>query len=303
MNTLVDDTAHHAREVAAQLSAGRDRLIELNSCDPQHASMLVSALTDDDHSDPLPAFLSAAFDYFGVEQEDHSAHTITLRPSERLTGHFPGLTDDGLTATFDRATALAREDMHYMTWEHPIAKEALAMILRGETGNATLNTISLRALPAGTMLLEAWFTVAVVAPAHLQIERYLSLRPTRLLVTSGGKDVGATLSAQQLDSLCKDVDKKTARAVLGQVRAGLSTQIEHAKRLAEQQLPALVEGAGNTLHEALDAELTRLRDLAAVNPNVRQEEIEHLEHVIEQSATLLARAQMRLDALRLVVNT
>ena len=303
VDDLIARTRKRADAVRAALQSGRDRLIELNSCDAQHAAMLVDALEADAADQALPAFLAGAFEHFGVEQEDDIGRTMILRPSERLSAHFPGLTDEGLTATYDRNTALMREDLHFMTAEHPIAKEALALVLQGDAGNATLSTVALKALPAGTLLLESWFTVAVIAPAALQIERYLSLTPTRFLIAANGKDVGATLDAKQLDRLCKDVDRKTARAVLGQVRGELSTMVGFAKQRAEEVLPGLIEGGCDAMRAALGEERDRLEALARVNPNVRSEEISHLNDTMAQCEHHIARAQMRLSALRLIVNT
>ncbi|MFK8017553.1 MAG: RNA polymerase-associated protein RapA [Gammaproteobacteria bacterium] len=303
VSALIEQTRVRSLEVAEQLRQGRDRLIELNSSPPADTADCVEQLRAEEADGALQHFLTDAFEYYGVEQEEESADTIILRPSERMTGHFPGLTDDGLTATYRRDKALAREDVHYMTWEHPIAKETLAMTVHSDVGNAALSTISLRALPPATMLLEAWFTVAVVAPAHLQIERYLSLNPTRLLILANGKDVGATLAADQLDGLCKDVDRKTARAVLKQVRTNLGTQIEHAKNQAQEKLPAILAAATSRMRESLGAERDRLQALAAVNANVRADELAHLDSAMEQCAGHIERAQMRLDTLRLIVNT
>ncbi|MFK7886097.1 MAG: RNA polymerase-associated protein RapA [Gammaproteobacteria bacterium] len=300
---LIERTRERAQSVGAALRNGRDRLIELNSCDNERAATLVHALEEDGADQALPAFLAGAFEHFGVEQEDDVARTMILRPSEKLSAHLPGLTEDGLTATYDRNTALMREDLHFMTAEHPIAKEALALVLHGDVGNATLSTLALKALPAGTLLLEAWFTVAVIAPAALQIERYLSLSPTRFLIAANGKDVGATLDAKQLDRLCKDVDRKTARAVLGQVRGELNKMVAHAKDRAQEVLPGRIDEGAAIMRDALGNERDRLETLARLNPNVRAEEIEHVSDTIRQCEHHIGRAQMRLSALRLIVNT
>ena len=37
-----------------------------------------------------------------------------------LTGHFPYLQEDGTSITFSRDKALAREDMEFASWEHPM---------------------------------------------------------------------------------------------------------------------------------------------------------------------------------------
>ncbi|MEO1576264.1 MAG: RNA polymerase-associated protein RapA, partial [Pseudomonadota bacterium] len=102
---------------------------------------------------------------------------------------------------------------------------------------------------------------------------------------------------------CSDVDPKTARAVLREVRPALTSLVDHARRAAEDALPAQVGEARDALHGALTGERDRLAALAERNPNVRPEEIAHLDAALAQSDRLLARAQSRLDALRLVVNT
>ena len=46
-------------------------------------------------------------DQFGVEQTYHSLHSVVLQPGDHMHGHsFPGLPEDGLTATYDRSKAL-----------------------------------------------------------------------------------------------------------------------------------------------------------------------------------------------------
>lgn len=42
---------------------------------------------------------------------------IVLTPSDHmLVPDFPGLSEDGITITFDREVALAREDAQFITW-------------------------------------------------------------------------------------------------------------------------------------------------------------------------------------------
>jgi hypothetical protein len=46
-----------------------------------------------------------------------------------LVDDFPGLKADGLTATRGRAPCAAREDLQFLTWDHPLASGALDMLL------------------------------------------------------------------------------------------------------------------------------------------------------------------------------
>ena len=57
----------------------------------------------------------------------------------------------------------------------------------------------------------------------------------------------------------------------------------------------------NQAHERLDGEAGRLRELQKVNPNIRQEEIKIAETVIADVTRHIAKAHLRLDAVRLIL--
>ena len=107
----------------------------------------------------------------------------------------------GTTVTFSREKALAREDMAFLTWEHPMILEAMDMVHSTELGNAAIGTIKLKGVPAGTMLLEALYTVNCVAPKALQVDRFLPLTPIRLLVDARGKQLADIVPHARLNSL------------------------------------------------------------------------------------------------------
>jgi len=97
-----------------QLAQGRNRLLELNSCRPQIANTLVNHISEQERENALRQYMSGVFDAFGVDEDFHSEHSIVIRPGDHMKhDHFPGLSDDGLTATFDRTIALSREDMAF----------------------------------------------------------------------------------------------------------------------------------------------------------------------------------------------
>ena len=54
-------------------------------------------------------------------------------------------------------------------------------------------------------------------------------------------------------------------------------------------------------HERLDGEATRLKELRKVNLNVREEEIKIAENVIADVTRHIAKAHLRLDAVRLIL--
>jgi ATP-dependent helicase HepA len=301
---LLLDSAEFTAQTRRELREGRDRLLERNSCKPEIAGTLIDEVIANETGDELENYLESLCEAFGVDQEFHSDQTLILRPSEHmLTGHFPYVHEDGTTVTFSREKALAREDMLFLTWEHPMIQEAMDMVQSTELGNAAIGTIKLKGVPPGTMLLEALYTVSCVAPRDLQVERFLPLRPTRLLVDARGKDLAELVPHERLNSLIEKVKKATALAIIKQVRAEVEAKMGLAASQAETQLQGILAEAETTMRADLGAELTRLEALREVNTSIRQEELDHLRFRIEECALHIQHANLQLQALRLVITT
>jgi len=248
--------------------------------------------------------MEKVFDQFGVDQEHHSANSVVLRPGEHMTEHsFPVLTEDGLTATYQRDLALSREDFHYLTWEHPMVTGAMDMVLNGEYGNTAFCTMKMPPFKAGTILLEAIFTPSCPAPPALQLQRYLPLTTTRLVVDSKGNDLSELLPEKHFNKLGQPVRILTAQDFIRHTRPKIMTMIEHVEQLAANQEPAMIETAKTQMLNLQQSELSRLRALAEVNPNIRQEEIDHLVAETNELQHYLASTHLMLEALRVAVIT
>jgi ATP-dependent helicase HepA len=301
---LLADTVAFTAQTRRELREGRDRLLERNSCKPEVAAALIGEIRALEESDVLENYIESLCETFGVDQEFHSDKTLILRPSEHmLTGHFPYLREEGTTITFDRSKALAREDMEFASWEHPMIREAMDMVCSTELGNATLGTIRLKGVAAGTMLLEALYTINCVAPRALQVDRFLPLSPMRLLVDARGKDLAELLPHHRLNDLIQPVKKATALAIIKQVHTEVEAKMALATGKAEQRLQAILEQAEQTMRRDLGAELARLQALREVNPAIRQEELDFLQQRIAESAVHIRHANLQLQALRLVITT
>ena len=83
-------------------------------------------------------------------------------------------------ATFDRATALAREELPLLRLDHPLVTGALDLLLESEQGNAALLIDA--ALPPRTTLLECVFVLECVADKKLDVRRFLPPLPLRVVV-------------------------------------------------------------------------------------------------------------------------
>ena len=67
------------------------------------------------------------------------------------------------------------------------------------------------------------------------------------------------------------------------------------ERLAQRRTPAILAAARAHLEESLATEINRLQALRRVNPNVRDEEITHLEQQLAHGMSALDTASLRLS--------
>ncbi|MGQ7170858.1 hypothetical protein ACUOCP_31040, partial [Escherichia sp. R-CC3] len=148
---------------------------------------------------------------------------IVLTPSDHmLVPDFPGLSEDGITITFDREVALAREDAQFITWEHPLIRNGLDLILSGDTGSSTISLLKNKALPVGTLLVELIYVVEAQAPKQLQLNRFLPPTPVRMLLDKNGNNLAAQVEFEtfnrQLNAVNRHTGSKLVNAVGGRKR-------------------------------------------------------------------------------------
>jgi ATP-dependent helicase HepA len=302
LDKLLAKTAESAMEMLRVLLEGRDRLLELNSCDQQVADEIIDEIHEQEQRHALTSYMDRVMDQFGIEQEHHSAASVILRPAEHMQVHsFPALKEDGMTATYSRDVALSREDFDYLTWEHPMVTGAMDMIINGEFGNTAFLTMKLAPFKTGTILLESVFTLKSQAPSRLQLHRFLPLTSIRIVIDSQHNDLSKILTEKHFSKLGKTVRRFEAQTFIGHTRKRINRMIGHAEQMAGEQQKEILAQAAKTMNGYQQAEQDRLVALARVNPNIRQEEISYLETETAEMRKYLELAHVRLDAIRLVV--
>ena len=301
-HALITTTRTQMESVKDAMQKGRDRLIELNSCRKDIANELIEQIQLQEQPEQLMNYMEMMFDAYGVEHEDHSEHTWILQPGDHMRlGYFPRLGDDSITATFNRTRALSREDMAFITWEHPMVSESMDMVMNSEIGNAAIASIDIELIPAGTLLLETYSSIMVIAPKAIQAERYLPLTPVRTLISQDRKNYAKALSHEKLNLLCQKVNRQTSQQIIKQIKGELETMIDFAMQFANSKLPEAIQLARKSVDDLLGEELQRTKTLKQKNPSIRNEEIEFLEQRLAQCKELIDRSKYELQAVRLVI--
>ena len=188
IDALIAETRAAHEELSALIRKGRDRLLELANQRATEAGRLRASLSEIDADASYDDFTLKLFEQFGVHSEETGVRTFVLDPEYLSTEGFPGLKDGPQQITFDRSTALVREEFPLLRLDHPMVAGAMDLLLGSEQGNAAFVVDD--SLPLKSALLEALFVLEPVANPALHADRFLPPSPLRVVVDTRLVDRG-----------------------------------------------------------------------------------------------------------------
>jgi len=303
LNNLVKTTQELTHQYNQALQKGRDQLLEYNSCRPNLAQALLETAQNRDSNDYLDAYLDKVFDCYGVDSEIHKESSTIIRPGDKMQQSFPGLPDEGMTYTCDRDTALANEDMHFLSWEHPMVVSAMDMVTSNEKGNTSVSAFKINGLKPGTMLLECLYIVECVKNNPSNDHYELPPELIRVLIDLKGRDFSDKITFDQVTRVREKVDRQTSKKIIDAYTGELRAMLANAEIIAQKQAPEKLQVISKNINGNLENEINRLIALQKVNPNVRDAEIQFFQNQQKALNESLAKASVRLDALRVLITT
>ncbi|AIW15118.1 RNA polymerase-associated protein RapA [Vibrio tubiashii] len=302
LNEVIAESAALNKELKAQLEQGRDRLLEMHSNGGEKAQAIVDKIAATDGDTNLVTFALSLFDTIGLDQDDKGENALVVTPSEHmLVPSYPGLPYEGATITFDRETALSREDMNFISWEHPMIQGGIDLLMSEGVGTTAVSLLKNKALPVGTMLLELVYKVDAQAPKRSGISRFLPTTPIRIMLDGKGNDLSSQVEFESFNRQLSPVGRHIATKLVASVQAQVHQLVEAGEKLIVEKVDAIRNQAQQEMQASLNSELERLQALKAVNPNIRDEEIEAIDGQIKELTGYIGQAQYQLDSLRMIV--
>ena len=299
LGDLLERTQAFKVKIDRELEEGRDHLLEISSFDRDLGEELVAEIDEVDEDVQLERLMLRLFDHFGVTVEDLDARTFYLSPEHLFsTEAFPGLGDEGMTVTFDRDTALAREEIVFLSWDHPMVSSAIEMLLSSERGNAAFARIDGSVEKA--LLLEVVCVLECIAPEKLHADRFLPTQPISLLVDQQGKEPTTAFEAEMLKRAAAG-PVEWLRKKAAPLRAVLPIMLDAGEALAETRADAIRKVATKVMTKQLDGEIERLEKLRELGHPVRESEIELATSERDQLVEYLGKARLRIDSVRLIL--
>ena len=296
LQSLMTDVTDARKDLGEKLENGYLRLLARNSNKPGQSELLREQIQSSDTDSAFETFATDLMEYVGLRVEDLSDRRYLFKPEYGQMDSLPGLDPEGMMATFDRTDALNRDDIQFFTADHPLLRNSLDSLLSSEKGNAVLSVYQGTEAPG--IFLQVTYLVECVAPRHLHIDRYLPISPTTLWLDHTGDAISAPdFSVGKLNP-SPDTDD-----ILG--NSGIKRLVKKMLRSAEAQMfkvtEDLVTEAGIAAEKELQSEISRLQNLARLNPAIDQSEIKNLQTHQTEIEEALAETRFRLDSLHLVV--
>ena len=298
LDALISDTGEYQKKLRQTLAKGRDKLLEMNSFRPQVAEHLVDKIKAADQDLGLEMYMTKVFEHFGIDMEDLAPRTYLLHPAGTNREAFPSIPDGGISITFDRKRALSREDVSFVSWDHPMVTGALDMVLSSGVGGASFGI--LRGTEATGILLEVIFVLETAGGQKNHVDRFLPNTPLRVVVNHAGDEVTEDYPLELFHRQLKPgrIDELIKNETL--VDAIIPSMIKTATEVAEQLRLKAIEAALERMSQSLDHEIGRLAYLHKRNNAIRPDEIRKAFDEKNILTTLIGDARIRMDALQLI---
>lgn len=298
---LLEEVSVQREALEAELQEGRDRLLEYNSCRPVVAQEIVNALEDYDDNTTLPMFMKRFMASTNIDFDEQSNGTVIIKPTDQMQVQGLTLDEEGMTATFYRDQAQIREDAQYLTLEHPFTESVMEMINTQGFGSTNVAVLKSAALPQGSVLMEVWFKVDVVAPKALNLPSSLPQQLIRVLLSEKGQDLSQKIAPEILKPYLNHLDGNSCRQVVKARREVIEARYQQALELARSALPNFKQQAKEVYGNKWQYEIDRLTYLKQFNPSIREDEIARLQKLQKEGLSLLEGLSVTPEAIQVMV--
>jgi ATP-dependent helicase HepA len=275
--------------------------LDLNSFDLVQGRELLAEVEDGDDDTSVEFFMSGLFQHFGVDFEEFDDRGSLLVHGDNLMflEHFPGIAADKDTLiTFDRQQALAREDMLFLTYDHPIVESSLSLLLERNEGAASMCQWERSPLGRG-LLLECSFVLEAKGPKDFELARYLPVSCKEVVLTHQGK-VPARLDYKQHEHMLRELRLDVESPVWDTLGSVLPKLASLAEQQVEKWAAQLQATAKAEVEEEYTREYARLQYLLRVNPGISADELERCAQRYKEIIAAISLAIPRLDGVRVI---
>jgi ATP-dependent helicase HepA len=295
-------TSELHQEIEKKLEEGQDQLVEINSFNHERAMEFVKELKTVDEGVDLRDFMLNLWNQLGVDSEDmNDPFTFFIRPGDNMyLPHFPGLENEGMTVTFKRQNALIKDDVTFLTWDHPMVLGIMDFISSKEMGNVTLSVW--KNPNKEQFLFEGYFLLSAIADKKLQLQKWFPPTPLRVLLNAQMQDFTQKLPKKFIDESVESMGQEQRAQMKDIPKDFIKECIKKSKELCVARAKQYKEKFKEEMLKFMNAEIERLEALRKVNPTVSETEILLLRFNRDNMLKAMDKAELSLDSIRIILS-
>lgn len=302
--TVGEQVQQQLRHLLEKLQNGRDRLLEMNSCRQPQANQLVDKVLAFEKANNPKALLISATDLLNIHMEPLDDTRYSMIPSDQmLVPLVPGIPNDGCEITFDRATATAREDVQFITWDHPLMQGMTELIGTSELGVATVALLPNKKLKPGTLFFEAIFNLTIKSVHAKAASAFLNDSLLRIVVAKNNpNNLDKILPQAALANVIENAAKNIRKAVVKDYHLDLQSLSDNAQAMAQTELVNVIAASLTEVKQRSQFELARLQQLQQRNPLITQDDVDAQRDYFTAIETAIAQhCKVEMSAVRVLV--
>ena len=295
---LLQQTREKQEQLSVNQLNAREKLFELNSFEPLKSREIIDTILALDTDQKTRDILHSLLRHYGIETDDAGYKKTALITAYVTDPDFPLPRSERPVITFDRQTALHREDIEFITLDHPMLKDALDLFLSSEQG-----TCACAFLPDESgeeeLLLELIFIVECVAPPHLNTDRFLPPTTQRIVMDEDLSDVTDDFLPERLTGL-RDTKISELFSGYDDLSGLLDRMTEAATKIAEIKKEDVIAQALAGVKAEYEKEKHRLDFLQRSPFGNIQDQLLLCETQRESLEKHLRASRIRLDSMKVI---
>ncbi|MFY0699605.1 MAG: DEAD/DEAH box helicase family protein [Bermanella sp.] len=292
-----------SRQLLAEIEQGRDRLLEQHSFQEGRIKGLIEAIDHSDNNNQnLKTILLDIFDNGHIETEIASNDNLIVSPQENCPFSFiNSLRDEKATITFNRQQASVREDLEFISWDHPWIRGVLDDL---EASGDAFTSCALFDNPEyknGQIFIETLYQVKAEGPGRLELNRQLNPQLRHYVISEDLKNVTRQIDINKMREDHELLSKDMAREVIEMKQANIENAVILSEKLAAHTSKENINDAILTLEEKSNQELARYQSLE-ITPGSYNMEIETLSKNTKEAMEHLQATKPKLLSLCIWIN-
>lgn len=301
LDSFIKTKSKEYLELCHQLDEGHDLLLDLNSFNKQKAMQIIQAANQYNSEQDLKDYLNHACDAIGISNEDLNEFSYYIKPTENMyLPSYPSLPPDGFSYTMDRKIALIRDDLKFLSWEHPLIQGTMDLFTNSEIGNMTAT--SHQGKLGNNIFFEFIFKLECIAGFKSDTSRFLPITPIRVLFDASGTDITAKYPKSKIDDLLVNIQSHEDKMKISQIpKDAFNTLLKNAQVIAIKRAQKYIQMAKESLEHYTNQEIFRLKDLMRVNPMIKESDIQVWIDQKQINLEKIEKSDLNIDAIRVII--